>query len=236
MKAPITDRPILFSAPMVRALLAGTKTQTRRTVKRENAPSPGYSWAECMCAEIDPADVPCVVCDSRFGACPYGEAGDALWVRETHALVPRTAYAQSEGVQQTANPADPDQAAVYREGWERSAPGKWRPSIHMPRWASRITLRVTSVRVERVQDLSEEDAGAEGIQSTRLPLATATGTTVYHAGDWPTPVCGDSARAAFARLWESINGAESWEANPWVWVVGFERVESAVLAQIGRAS
>ena len=227
------ERPILFSGPMVRAILSGAKTATRRLVK----PQPPSNCVRPMAYEG--------VWTWEFlrhgvhvgPVCPYGAPGDALWVRETHALVPRTAYAQSEGVQQTTNPTDPDQAAVYREGWERSAPGKWRPSIHMPRWASRITLRVTSVRVERVQDISDEDARAEGVQPFGRSQRAVYGMTLEGVGPvYPAPAADiiaggeswtTSAARSFRGLWESINGAESWESNPFVWVVGFERVEAA---------
>jgi len=185
------ERPILFNTDMVRALLDGRKTQTRRVVK----PQPYMNH------------------DSRAqgntNLCPYGQIGDRLWVRETWAYVPKTAYAQSTGVHQIINPNNPDMAAVYKAGWERCAPS-WKPSIHMQRWASRLTLEVTDVRVERVQDISEEDAKAEGcpvrgnIDATKDPIG------------W------------FAWLWDSINAKRgySWDSNPWVWVVAFKLIKN----------
>ena len=138
-------------------------------------------------------------------------------MRETFAIVPRTAYARSAGVQQTLRPDDEfdHDAAVYRAGWDRSNGGfRWRPSIHMPRWASRITLEIVSVRAERLQDISEADALAEGVEIDESGHATrADGIAV------------GGARTAYAELWESINGPGSWAANPWVWVVEFRRVE-----------
>ena len=142
-----------------------------------------------------------------------------MWVREAHAIVPRTAYAHSDGVPQQLRPDDDHDAAIYREGWCRSAGGiKWRPSIHMPRWASRITLEITSVRVERLQDIAEDGAKAEG-------AAWHDGGRYGHSG-WrhdEKDVHSD-ARSAYARLWEEINGHGSWAANPWVWVIQFRKI------------
>jgi hypothetical protein len=192
-------RPILFSGPMVEAILAGRKRQTRRVMK----PQPANVWTE---ARMDRG----VAC---FGApwvkgihvvrCPYGQPGDRLWVRETWRPVPATAYRASEGVAQTINPTDPDEAAVYRAGWDRSGDHYWRPSIHMPRWASRLTLEITDVRVEPLQDISRADALAEGIHPSDQP----------HVPE----------RAMFQALWDSINAGRgfAWADNPWVWVVGF---------------
>lgn len=224
----MTDRPMLFSAPMVRALLAGTKTQTRRVMRKQFP-------ADAVMAEI-PATDPiggwvvqghsglwwddAASCFDDAVRCPYGQPGDRLWVRETHAIVPRTAYRCSDGVQQTLRPDDDHDAAIYREGWSRSRGGfRWRPSIHMPRWASRITLEITSVRVERLQDISEADAMAEG--------CTENHNGYFWGG--PHAVSGlkqmATAVSAYRDLWESINGPGTWDANPWVWVVEFKRVE-----------
>jgi hypothetical protein len=200
----MTERPILFSAPMVRAILAGTKTQTRRIAK-----GAALEW---LTAGFHPNFVASV--ENKL--CPHGQPSDQLWVRETHAIVPRTAYARSEGVQQTLRPDDPYEhdAAIYREGWTRSNGGfRWRPSIHMPRWASRITLEITSVRVERLQDISEADARAEGAEEA---FDTEGGYEHHPLGNY---------RDGFAKLWTEINGPESWAANPWVWVVEFTRTK-----------
>lgn len=195
----MADRPILFSAPMIRALLAGTKTQTRRALKPQPVchvgAVPSFSWGRYgglypddwfgYGSEID-------------GALPY-RPGDRLWVREAHALVPASAYRMSDGVQQAINPSDRYEAAVYRCDWERSAP-PWRPSIHMPRWASRLTLTVTDVRVQRLQDISEEDAIAEGVATF------SEGRTMRSISD----------AEIYRLLWEEINGAGSWDRNDWV--------------------
>lgn len=199
----MAERPMLMSAPMVRAILAGTKTQTRRIAK-------GVATVHAITGE------PLAKLDSAGPrvACPYGQPGDRLWVREAHAIVPRTAYAHSEGVQQTLRPDDPYEhdAAIYREGWTRSNSGfKWRPSIHMPRWASRITLEITSVRVERLQDIGEADCVAEGCPGgAGAILGYAYAATPLEHYHW---------------LWNDINGAGAWELNPWVWVVEFRRIK-----------
>jgi hypothetical protein len=193
------ERPILFSAPMVRALLEGRKTQTRRVVK----PRKDINFG-CL---IYPNELAGEVNNGVMDNCPWSP-GDRLWVRETFAIVPRTAYRCSEGVQQTLRPDDDHDAAIYRAGWERSKSGfSWKPSIFMPRWASRITLEIVSVRVELLQDISENDAWGEGCEGFDDDV---TG--------------GKSGYSEYAELWESINGAGSWNKNPWVWVISFRRM------------
>lgn len=168
----MTDRPIIFSAAMVRALLDGRKTQTRR------------------------------LATSPLRKC---EPGDRLYVREAFTVVPRTAYAMSEGVEQTLRPNDDHDAAIYAVGWDRSKP-KWRPSIHMPRWASRLTLIVEAVRVEPLQAISEADAGAEGVAVTY--------------GE-PFDEYGASAQRRYELLWRHLHGADSWAENPSVVALTF---------------
>jgi hypothetical protein len=205
------ERPILFNGDMVRAILEGRKTQTRRVVKPQPGNDNRIRWPGRKNIVINIRD------DRVPQLCPYGQPGGRLWVRETHAIVPRTAYAMSDGADQVLRPDDSHDAAVFKAGWELSPPGRWRPSIHMPRWASRITLEVTDVRVERLQDISEEDAKAEG---------------VWKYGDedcWEiytkTTSFGTSCpRRSFESLWQSINGPDSWNANPWVWVIEFRRL------------
>lgn len=206
------ERPILMSAPMVRALLAGTKTQTRRAIK-----APGIFVSS---GTVDGHGVVSMHDnDIREVHCPYGQPGNRLWVRETFAIVPRTAYRCSEGVQQTLRVDDPYEhdAAIYRQGWTRSKGGfRWRPSIHMPRWASRITLELTEVRVERLQAISDADALAEGIE--RLPDGGygLPGGSHYHF---------TAPRISYWSLWDAINGQGSTEANPWVWALTFKRIQ-----------
>lgn len=223
------ERPILFSGPMVRALLDGRKTQTRRTVtlptKGEYIRPDMGGWSPSTIGGADQhgRSVPEHVClwNQTTGttlACPYGVPGDRLWVKETHAIVPRTAYAMRDGVQQTLKPGDDHDAAVYAAGWERSKPGRWRPSIHMPRWASRLTLEITEVRVERLQDISKSDAEAEGIREPSLGEWVETGL-------WQVRRTQCEAVTTYCALWESINGPDSWAANPWVWAVSFRVLE-----------
>ena len=183
----MTERPIIFSTPMVQALLAGRKTQTRRLLK----PQPHLISS--------PTGESYIGVDGKGHHIRFAP-DDLLWVREAFAFVPPTAYRASTGVESRWNPNDDYEAAVYRAGWERSKPGRWKSSIHMPRWASRLTLLVTEVRVQRLQGISEEDAIAEGM----------------------LPQWGPTAAFAFRRTWESLHGPGSWEANPWVAAISFE--------------
>lgn len=184
----IKERPILFSAPMVRAILDGSKVQTRRLIKPQFKSLLQWDGAELLTERI-----------TRKGRqvirCPYGVAGDRLWVRESGWQSP------DDGTdfdwEYDANKPDVD--SLKAAGWIR------RPSIHMPRTASRITLEVTGVRVERINDISESDAFAEGVTLPE-PVLEA-----YYSG--------------FKRLWVSINGPQSWDENPWVWVVEFRKLE-----------
>jgi hypothetical protein len=198
----MTDRPIIFSAPMVRALLDGRKTQTRRVLK------PQAAAGAYRLATYDPKGKAFFASDDTGKLervrIPFAP-GDRLYVREAHALVPSSAYRASEGVQQTVDPSDRYRACIYREGFDRSNGGfLWRPSIHMPRWASRLTLTVTEVRVEQLQDISAEDCTAEGIPFESDALAPA---------EWSI--------SRFADLWNSIHGPDAWDANPWVVAVSF---------------
>lgn len=220
----MSDRPIIFSGPMVRALLDGRKTQTRRVLKHQSG------WRTNL-VRVDSSGA--WFCDGhhpKHHACeehaicvriPYAP-GDRLYVREAHALVPSTAYRFSPGVPYAVNDEDGSQACVYREGWERSRPGTgWRPSIHMPRWASRLTLTVTEVRVQRLQEISEADAAAEGIERHIFadwpsPCFPIPGVPVWGAGD-----CMPTARDAYACLWMNLHGPDAWDANPWVVAVTF---------------
>ncbi|HFF8969403.1 hypothetical protein [Serratia marcescens] len=175
------ERPVIFNGEMVRAILDGRKTQTRRALNWKRQP-----YTE-MAERDDGSLWPWAEDGERGGdiwfSCPFGEVGDRLWVRETF--------------------GDCGNRLVYRADTEDGAASqvkRWVPSIHMPRWASRITLEITGVRVERLQDISEADAIAEG------------GTKHFNI-DW------------FGPLWASIYGVDSWNSNPWVWVIEFRRVE-----------
>ena len=214
------EKPILFNSEMVCAILDNRKTQTRRVIK----PQP-------ICPQLEQHGFYDVT-RGELLCCPYAEnVGDLLWVREAHAIVPRTAYAASrdDDGQPLPHRVSPDGAdwAIYREGWDRCKPCRWRPSIHMPRWASRLTLEVTGVRVERVQSISHEDALAEGVVAFTVSPGTAPASypiTFYSPG--PHDEGGyPQAREAFENLWDSINAKRGygWDVNPWVWVVEFGR-------------
>ena len=185
------ERPILFSGGMVRAILDGSKTQTRRIAKEFN--------------EMPNLDGILRRFPNQEG-CPYGTPGDRLWVRETFA---QGVEGCPGGISYRADHFDP-------KGDGPAHPMKWRPSIFMPRIASRILLEITDVRVQRLQEISEEDARAEGV--TDFAGRWWDGSPVV-CGKWNAP------SEAFAALWESINGTGSWEANPWVWVITFRRLE-----------
>lgn len=192
------ERPILFSGAMVRAIRDGRKTQTRRPVKGWALEwlQPGYFTPE-------------YVADPENHACPYGQPGDRLWVREAFMQEPAD-YCWEASVSTPSRPA----TTIYRADSDPRGEAKgcgWKPSIHMPRSACRLELEVTSVRVERLNDCSEKDAIAEGLMPS--PSGWWSGADGQAA---PTP------QAAYALLWNSINGAGSWDANPWVWVVEFK--------------
>lgn len=217
---------ILFRAPMVKAILEGRKTQSRRIVKAKNSdPSRCINMSTLMANVnewryqngrwfgIDGYDT------LVYANCPYGSVGDRLWVRETwcHKVDDdgRIMY-NAEGNYDTscfwyrADGVDPictdgDGGTAWNKDGSMKSP--WVPSIHMPRWASRITLEITGVRVERLKEISEEDAKAEGVKF----------------GTFEPNECRTCARGAFMDLWESINGKDSWLLNPWVWVIEFKR-------------
>ena len=161
------ERPIIFNAPMVRAILEGRKTQTRRIVKQRGTP------------------------------------GEILWVKETFKFNPGGPIYDAAGVIMDSM----DDELIYRAD-SPNLVTKWTPSIHMPRWASRITLEITGVRVERLQDISGPDCWAEGIG----------------CAGWDSEKYG-SVTHCYRDLWQSIHGSGAWEKNPWVWVVEFKRVE-----------
>ncbi len=202
----MVERPVLFSGPMVRALLAGTKTQTRRVFKTRN----GGVWP-------NPNDLPGM--QQVLRTCPYGKPGDRLWVRETWMECGLTRL----GLMQAAFYAADGQTYCDTTASPPTV-RKWKPSIHMPRWASRITLEITSVRVERLQNISEADAVAEGV--FRKVGNTPIGDMVETATDGQLIYVDPSqAREEYRRLWEQINGPGSWAENPWVWVIQFKRLQ-----------
>ncbi len=203
------ERPILFSGPMVRAILEGRKTVTRRAVK----PQPDF-----LGSMVDP-NTPFKTLDAGLHAritCPHGQPGDRLWVREAWAADAQVDAIAPRDLSQGEPIWYPADFSVRQTGCSMISKGRGRPSIHMPRWASRILLEIIAVRVERLQDISEEQALAEGVRGEPCDHARQACADI---GCW-----GDTAKGAFGFLWESLNGEGSWAANPWVWVVEFKRV------------
>jgi hypothetical protein len=199
--------PILFSTPMVQAILAGRKTQTRRVVK----PQPP-SWCDVFGkTAFTPERHISGRGESREGygekfiKCPYGQPGDVLWVRESWQIT------------DFLHVSDENYGYIYKASengrdWEQNSEGwKWKPSIHMPKAACRIWLKVTGVRVERLQQIPVEDCTKEGIEGYdgHWKDYLTNGETTYRT-------------TSFVTLWKSINGIENWNANPWVWVISFE--------------
>ncbi|WP_447988304.1 hypothetical protein [Achromobacter spanius] len=213
--AEVEERPILFNGPMVRAILAGNKAQTRRTRGLEYFSRPENDPNGWWCARVADGHAYMVYKQSpheRAVRCPYGQTGDRLWVRETwqHANYPFGPYQDHTPVLYRANYLDD----AHGPDGELSAEGRyreWRPSIHMPRTACRLVLEITAVRVKRLQAIGDSDALAEGVglnaSSVGVVMTTPTGESM--------------PRLMFRALWEQINGADAWDANPWVWVVEF---------------
>lgn len=197
------SRPILFSAPMVRALMAGTKTQTRRPLR-------DGTWLDPKEGVIRMCSVGNGVTGFQSVACPYGVPGDQLWVRETWAHHVQAQSAERDEDGPFVYAADGPQALQARLA------SKWTPGIHMFRWASRITLEITAVRVERLQDISEADAQAEGIEYSERFGGYCIGEAQHFNSHDP--------RESYWSLWETINGPGSVESNPWVWCLSFKRV------------
>lgn len=206
------ERPILFNAEDVRAILSGRKTQTRRVVKPQspdaatsagvitsNQPSNGeWSWLSG-----DPADSDTWGIVGNPFRCPFGVPGDRLWVKETWAIMLPNAKTWPIEKQR--------ECTIYRASHLSPDELVWKSPIHMPRWASRITLEITDVRVQRLQEISNEDVCAEGVIADRGP-----GETWYDG----------KHQDIFARYWDRICGPESWDRNDWVWVIAFMRAEN----------
>jgi len=220
-------KPILFSTAMVQALQNGSKTQTRRVVK----PQPRHVFSDFLDGGIIVDDG--TKTNSEI-YCPYGKVGDILWVRETWAETTNVNQSENWLVNRAHLPiGERDEgilwnAIIYHADGEwqwcdddgfSTEKSYWKPSIFMPKAACRIFLKITGVRVERLQSISESDAIAEGVEKYH-------GTDFYkmYGGKKENDWCA-TAYASYAYLWQSINGPESWDANPWVWVVTFERCE-----------
>lgn len=213
----MTERPIPFRDWEVRAILKGDKTQTRRKMKVQPHPDSIVTVEHYNQTVIDrhgdmqpgPEIFGAHWDDGERGLrCPYGAPGDTLWVREGFAVQPEL-WADNHGPQPIHYTADCVVGFAGEKDYRGIEDYRSKPSIHMPRWASRLTLEIKSVHVERLQDISEDNARAEGwpgpITETGFPIA--------------------SPLAWFANVWTSINGPGTWEANPWVWVIKFERVK-----------
>lgn len=179
------ERPILFSTPMVQAILNGTKTQTRRIIKDKflYAGEPKFSTRNHQITN----------------QCPYGKVGDILWVRETFAKIDENRF-------------------IYKANENQKAM-RWKPSIHMPKKAAQIFLEITEIKVERLQDISEEDAKAEGVSCGIFRNGPKVGETHLELNDH------GSYYGGFKHIWHYINGVYSWNANPWVWVVKFKVIK-----------
>ncbi|MGE5922001.1 hypothetical protein ACQJ1L_06015 [Klebsiella quasipneumoniae subsp. similipneumoniae] len=208
----ITERGMIFNAEMVRAILDGRKTQTRRPIKwkqtrfteiGEREDGSKWPWSEDAEHAFD-----------FWHPCPFGSVGDRIWVRETF-QGPLFDFDLMDSYCKDSTPFEKSEFCVYKAD---GVPAPefydaddelhycWRPSIHMPRWASRILLEITDVRVERLKSISDRDALREGCSAADMKS-------------------GDCVADVFARLWASIYGSDSWNANPWVWVIEFKRVE-----------
>lgn len=209
------ERPILFQGDMVRAILSGSKTQTRRIVKPQPDTRPGMECTRLIFKDRKGnllLDEALEAADPLYRMfCPYGKPGDRLWVREawtTHAFLDAVA------------PRDLTTISIHylADGGDVQT-GKHRPSIHMPRRISRITLEITDVRVERLQDISEGDAQAEG-----TPCYVCGGPMDGRSEDDCHCFHSKAKASDYRNLWERINGPGSWDVNPWVWVVEFRRI------------
>ena len=212
------EYPIIFSSPMIRAILENRKTQTRRVAKLINQIAENHSgvrvwWKDGTVSMSREAMYTPSLREPFEGiACPYGVPGDRLWVRETWIPVHHGSYEVFDRKigfgDRPAIVYAADPGVGYHEVWDNYK-GKWHPSIFMPRWASRITLEITEVRVQRVQEISANDCLAEGIE---LGCVTSD--------------CSPKLEPAYQRLWDSINAKRGygWDKNPWVWCLSFRRI------------
>ena len=223
-KPAVKERPMLFSAAMVRALLDGSKTQTRRVAKfKPRTPGCNLSFSAMRVGHYMTGHpragfvLHSGAGDSTFPLiCPHGQPGDRIWVRETWrgvVTINPPECAPEYGVARYVPDREQCKRVEYAATQDRDGE-PWRPSIHMPRWASRILLEIVAVRVERLNACSDADAVAEGVGLN--PSAVGMKLT--------NPPGESMAIAMYRALWDSINGAGSWAANPWVWVIEFKRV------------
>lgn len=199
------ETPIIFSTLMVQAILSRTKTQTRRIIKPQ--PDDSGLWNDDKYPRgLDSLltgwnGVTDDTAESKEFKCPYGKVSDILWVRETFLILPPN-------------------MVFYKADIENKATGKWKPSIFMPKIACRIRLKITNIRVEKLQDISEEDAIAEGIIAVQRPGGFGFG--LKKEWDYKFPLHERTPIDAYRMLWDKINGKHSWDTNPWVWVIEFK--------------
>jgi hypothetical protein len=212
------ERPILFKDEMIRAILEGRKTQTRRVVKPPKNVDPKHWMPEKLWdGQFKALHWPADCAESEILKCPYGQPGDRLWVRETWteptSLDPGPTFYKADY---------PACVPAHFSNVPNTSAIKWRPSIHMRRDQSRINLKITDVRVERLQDIGYQDAQAEGVQTETADPWFYHISTERNVYDFAA----DEPQGSFRKLWESINGPGSWKENPWVWVIEFKRVQS----------
>ena len=214
----ITERGMIFNAEMVRALLSGRKTQTRRIIKPQpEATLSGSLSGKWLSRPLNGLLLPKI--EDIAIHCPFGSVGDRIWVREAFRVHSRATdvatlvYKASERNSWTEQTHRVPVAVCNKP----ATPEKWTPSLHMPRLASRILLEITDVRVERLNAINEHDAQAEGVAKLR------GGFWKHYQPGWTQHQL--SARGSFVTLWKSIYGDESWNSNPWVWVIKFKRIE-----------
>ncbi|ANJ37950.1 hypothetical protein ACRWTT_15460 [Escherichia coli] len=191
MKGEVKERGMIFNDEMVRAILGGNKTQTRRIVEEK-------FYGRAVAAEL------------LAKHCPYGQPGDRIWVRETYRVHGKATDVATLVYRASVRNSWTEQThRVPVEVCNKPVSEKWTPSIHMPRWASRILLEITDVRVERLRDMSEADAKAEGASPAMYKITPPE--AVYRVG--------------FGDIWRSIYGQDNWLSNPWVWVIEFKRIQ-----------
>ncbi|EMC8573951.1 hypothetical protein VLQ41_000778 [Salmonella enterica] len=209
------ERGMIFNGEMVRAIIDGRKTQTRRPIK----------WKQTRFTEVAERDdgslwpwaEDCERGGDIWFTCPFGEVGDRIWVRETFRVHSRATDVATLVYRASVRNSWTEQThrvpvAVCNKP---ATPEKWTPSIHMPRWASRITLEITDVRVERLNNISYDDAISEGIKQEWTCIDPGLGSYAHK----------NDVQDDYETLWKSIYGTDSWQANPWVWVIEFKRVE-----------
>jgi len=212
----MTTHPILFSAPMIRALLDGRKTQTRRVIKKVGNNNHIDYKNQILRRTLSTH----VLEAPKLGICPHGQIGDLLWVRETWSHDADSLESLRAEFEDIMPPQFPHGPYYRADGIHENTGLKWKPCIFMPRWASRLTLRVADVHVERVQEISQTDAISEGL------VVDSAG----HAAPVDDDICWTSPRSAYRMLWDSINEKRGygWAGNPWVWVIGFEVIHKNI--------